>query len=436
MPTARVIVIGAGMSGLAAARTLADDGFQVAVVEARERIGGRIWTDHSLGLPVDLGASWIHGRIGNPIDALAREFGIKTLPTSYENVAIFDKRGKRLRGLRKLALSARPHEVLKRMVTLADTVKEDISVGEAIRLSLAGMQLNDDELCYLNKFFAEFQLINAADVEDQSLWSLMKFPPGVKGRDVLFPEGYAQIAEQLAKGLDIKYQQPVVRIEHGSDRILVETTKGAYEADAAIVTLSVGVLKTGAVKFEPALPLEKREAIDAVPMGLMNKVVLRFSDVFWPRHQDFIEFAQETAGPFHAFLNAWKYSGDPMLVTFAAGRQAELLESKTDKEITALVMSVLRKLPRAGKVEPTSVKVTRWGQDKFAGGSYSVVPLGASSTPFVALGQSVGRLFFAGEATDLIHQGTVHGAYLSGLRAAGQVKECAWAVLRPGVISS
>jgi monoamine oxidase len=423
----RVVIVGAGLAGLAAARTLIDNGFQVVVLEARDRFGGRIWTDHSLGLPVDLGASWIHGRLGNPIDRLAKRWGIQTLPTSYENIALFDETGKRLRGLDKVARSLRPDNLMKRLVKLADTVKEDITVGEAVRRLLGQTPLNQEELAYFNKFLAEFQLINAAHVDDQSLWSLIKHPPGVKGRDVLFPHGFAEIVEELARDIDIKYEQRVMQVNHTPKGARIETANGGvYEGDAAVVTLPLGVLKAGIVKFKPELPAEKQEAISTLTMGVMNKVILRFPSVFWPPHQDFIEFTQRAPGPFHAFLNVWKYSHAPVLVSFAGGRQAAELERKTDAEIKEEVMSLLHRLPRArsvdpASIEPTSVKVTRWGRDEYALGSYSVTPLGCSARPFADLGARVGRLFFAGEATDLTYQGTAHGAYLSGLRAAEQV---------------
>ncbi len=424
----QVLIVGGGMSGIVAARTLVDAGFRVQILEARDRVGGRIFTDReSLGLPIDLGASWIHGRLDNPLSPVVAGMDIQTRPTSYESTALFDTNGGRLGLIKHHQYAHRPNQLIRDMESLAYDIGKDMTVREAVDMLVSRLQppLNCNERKYLNKLLSEFILINGADLDKQSLWSLIKFPPGIAGRDALFPKnGFSEVVECLARGIDIKYSARATAVRQSEDGVQIECANQVFKAEYAIITLPLGVLKSGSVKFEPELPASKQRAIDTIGMGLMNKVVLRFPHVFWPRHHDFIEFVQDEPGPFHAFLNIWKLTGEPVLVTFSAGQAAQELEQLADEEVVEQVMTLLHRLPRARNVQPTAVKITRWGSDENAAGAYSVVPLGADPQPFADLGSAAGRLFFAGEATELSNQGTAHGAYLSGLRAAAQVQDC------------
>jgi polyamine oxidase len=410
-----ILVIGAGMAGLAAARHLIDNGFRVLVLEARDRLGGRIWTDESLGIPIDLGASWIHASVGNPVSELASQFAVETAPTSYESNVVFDQHG-------ELA-TAKPNHILCRLQELAGELEQDASVSGALEQIMSEFgPLNAAEQRYFNKCLSEFQVINGADLHEQSVWSLTKFVDAISESERVFPRGYIQVAENLAASVPITYNEPAVEISYGDMGVRIHTRSAVHDADAAVVTLPLGVLQSDAVSFSPPLPSNKQQAIAAIKMGVMNKIALRFPKVFWPVDQDFIDFTQIEPGPFHSFFNWYKFSGEPVLITFAAGSPAAALEGKSDEEIATKVMQVLHILPDASEIQPTSVKVTRWASDEFARGSYSVVPVGADPALFAALGERVGRLFFAGEATALDYQGTVNGAYLSGIRAAKEVR--------------
>lgn len=416
-----VIVVGAGIAGLAAARNLMDSRFDVLVMEARERAGGRLWTDDRLGAPVDLGAAWIHGMLGNPIFGLTRKFGLMTTPTNYSESSLIDDNGNEATFLRKIAFAARANRILPRLKRLAHLLEQDTSVAAGVRLILKNAEMSQSEMCFLNRHLIEFQALNAASLEEQSLFALVD-GHGFLGGDLTLPQGFAQVVERLAVGVKIKYGETVQNIIHTNNSATVETEKMSYEADAVIVTLPLGVLKAGTVSFSPALPEFKQASMSAIKMGLFNKIAMRFEEPFWPIHSDLIELIPERHDLVVQFLNWYKYTGQPILIACIAADTARQWEAESNERTVALIMDVLKKYFGNSVKEPVSTVITRWGQDEFSRGSYSVVHPGATAKQFDALGEPVGRLFFAGEATSMKHQGTVHGAYLSGLRAAKQIK--------------
>jgi monoamine oxidase len=122
---ADIIIIGAGISGIAAARSLKAKGYNVLILEARNRIGGRIWTDNSLGIPLDLGASWIHGITNNPIKQLADQFALKTLPVNYEARQIFDDNGTPLTARADTTLSNRYKAIYEGVIAIQEQRIDD-----------------------------------------------------------------------------------------------------------------------------------------------------------------------------------------------------------------------------------------------------------------------------------------------------------------------
>jgi monoamine oxidase len=242
---------------------------------------------------------------------------------------------------------------------------------------------------------------------------------GFDGGDALLPGGYESIVLGLARGLDVRLGQTVRRVEHDESRVKVTTDRGQYSADHAIVTVPLGVLKRGSIEFVPALPQSKRQAIGALGMGLVNKVAVRFPTVFWDTDRHILGRIAEERGAWTCFLNLALYTGKPILVAFTAGGFARRLEKLTDEQTVVELMKALRSMFGSSIPEPEAAKLTRWASDPFAGGSYSFTPPGASGKDYAVLGEPVGkRLYFAGEATNRDYPATVHGAFLSGERAA------------------
>jgi monoamine oxidase len=255
-----VVVVGAGFAGLAAARTLVDAGLKVTVLEARDRIGGRTRTDTSLGVPIDIGASWIHGTENNPLTKLARDIGAKTVPTDFEDFILVDKH--EIVGQRAAAASA---EDWRRIARKLDDLSGDASAEESVADGLVGIANLDDPLVAWNvtsRIAGEY----AADPNQMSLrW--LGSEGQFKGPDVILPGGYTQLSQNLAKGLDIRTTTEVKRIAHGGETVRIETSQGDVTADRVIVTVPLGVLKAGTVAFDPPLPQAKRDAIERLGFG-------------------------------------------------------------------------------------------------------------------------------------------------------------------------
>lgn len=418
-----VIVIGAGMAGLSAAKELAEKGFDVLVLESRDRSGGRIWTDFSLDVPVDLGAAWIHGKKKNPIFDLARKNRIKMAPSGFTKAELIDDDGKKVSQLRQILNAGRANRIMPRLKRLAKRLDKDVSVAEAIRMLIDETGMKGEELLFLNRHLIEFQALNAANLEEQSLFALTEDSLAFEGGDLVFPEGFAQIFENMTQGIHIKYRETVLAVNHTDHGVTVETNKGKHDADAVVITLPLGVLKAGRVKFSPPLPQSMQSSIEKVTVGAFNKIAMRFKETFWNPDCDSIELASAKSDFVCQFVNWHKHSKEPILIACLAADTARKWEGYSDEEVESRMEALLKRMYGSSASKPVSTVITRWGQDQFASGAYSVVRPGNNVEDFEALAQPVGRLFFAGEATARLNQGTVPGAYLSGMRAAKQLAE-------------
>jgi monoamine oxidase len=416
-----VIVIGAGMAGLAAARELRERDFEVTVVEGRDRIGGRMWTDRSLGVPVDLGAAWIEEVDGNPTTELARKFGVPHALSDDESSLLYDVSGEKLSEAAVEEIMESAGELAEALEALSEELTIDISIEEGIRRVLEGERLSDFERRALNWFVAsELEASAAAPASELSL--LAEEDEGFAGDDHLVHGGYDRIAEGLARGTSVHFKQKVRRIDHGSRGVRLDTERDSFEADFAVVTLPLGVLRSGSVEFSPPLPDAKRAAIQGLKMGTANKVVLAFREAFWPREPHYFSYMSETAGEFPVFLNLVPFLDRPILSAYLAGHYALGMERQSDQKVAGEAMRILSALFGRSIAEPERVLVTRWSGDPFSRGSYSFIPVGGNGSSYDALAEPVGgRLFFAGEATHRRYPATVHGAYLSGLREASRI---------------
>ena len=419
-----IIVIGAGIAGLSAAHRLTAEGFRVTVLEGRDRIGGRVWTDTSLGTPVDLGASWIHGIRRNPLTALANQAGISTVATDFDALALYDIDGSVLNDddLDKLA------EMFERVLADLRDVKKysnaDLSIASALSTILGQDNLTDDQRRGVDWVIAsEIEFEAAADLYELSLhyWDE---DDAFNGEDVLFPDGYVQIARELAAGLEIRLSHVVSEIAHEEQGVVVTTDCGEFRGQRTVITLPLGILRAGSVTFTPVLPASKQNAIHRLDMGTLNKLAMRFDHRFWPNEKHFLGYLKEGADDAISFLNLFPYSGKNLLLGFVSGTHARSWEQNSASAVVDEAMWHLRGMFGNSIPMPTASTFTKWHSDPFSKGSYSHVPPGGSLSDYEEIAQPVeDRLFFAGEATTKRYPGTVHGALISGWREADRIMQ-------------
>ncbi|XP_030953198.1 probable polyamine oxidase 4 [Quercus robur] len=425
-----VIVIGGGISGVAAARTLYDASFKVILLESRDRLGGRIHTDYSFGCPVDLGASWLHGVCNeNPLAPLIRGLGLTLYRTSGDNsvlydhdlesYTLYDMDGHQVPQQMVIEVGETFKRILEETGKVRDEHTDDLSVLQAISIVLDRLpELRQEGLAHevLQWYLCRLEAWFAADADMISLqsWDQEHVLSGGHG---LMVQGYDPIIKALAKDIDIRLNHRVTKISSGCNKVMVTVEDGtSFVADAAILTVPLGILKAKFIEFEPKLPDWKVAAISDLGVGNENKIALRFDKVFWPN----VEFLGVVAPNSYAcgyFLNLHKATGHPVLVYMAAGRFAYDLEKLSNESTVDFVMSQLKKMfPDA--TEPVQYLVTRWGTDPNSLGSYSYDFVGMPEDVYERLRAPLGNLFFGGEAVSLENQGSVHGAYSAGVMAA------------------
>lgn len=435
--TLDAVVVGAGVSGLAAARRLVGAGLRVHVVEARERIGGRIATVHDplASLPIELGAEFVHG------DAPATWAEIRAA-----RLAAVDLAGEHW--LSADGRLAQDDTVMRATGELLDRLDPDHEPDRSLDAFLAGQRDATPEAIgatrrYLEGFHAADMTIAGERGVARAEASDGVATGGEQQSRVV--GGYDAVVGHLAASLvppsaTISLGRVVTGIRWSADGVDVRLRSAlghslpTVRAHRAIVTLPVGVLRArsaepGAVAFDPPLGDAKDEALALVQPGDVARVVLRFTDAFWERLQGgdlarlgFLHSAEEEFGVWWTQYPARTTT----LVGWSGGPAATRLLALTEPERLSRALETLARLLL---VDPSQVAARLeaaythdWRADPYSRGAYSYVAVGGADAPARLAEPLGGTLFFAGEATvaggDI---GTVHGALTSGVRAAEEL---------------
>jgi monoamine oxidase len=331
---AKVAVVGAGAAGMACSRQLADAGFDVVLIEARDRTGGRVWSESIDGTPVEMGASWIHGVKGNPLTSIADDAGVERVAFEYENY--FPDARQRAEGTAGLSQLNRSLESF------------NWNTGNAVSTPLS------DLLPYRRTPGLEWAINSEISQEygaDPAQLSVFATDEGdwIRGGDALLAGSYQQMIVNATLEAEGSVEVPL-RLETVVDAVrydgqgveLRDTGGGSTRADFAVITVPLGVLKSGAISFEPGLPASTLAGIDGLGLGLLDKLWLAFDEVFWDEDVEMISWIDpERPGLWAEWVNGYRAFGQPLLLAFNGGSEAWRVAGLDDRIVLEGAMRAL-----------------------------------------------------------------------------------------------
>ena len=408
-PPLDALVIGAGLAGLACAQRLRAAGRRVLVLEARQRLGGRIWSARSQGAVIDLGASWLHGIANNPlVPVLWQQLELPLLPSDGLGRITIGPDGRRWDATRSEKADAW-------LAALVARAEQHGAPDQPLSALLPPRLSSDQRFTLIADVEHELGAVPDAIAADAPLGD----GQALLGGDALVPGGLDQLVRHLAEGLEIRFAQVVRQIHNSPQGVRVRTAGGAvYRARGLCCSVPLGVLKAGAIRFEPPLPPAKQRAIDTLGMGLLDKIVLLFPERFWDA-RGWLRNDGPEPGLWSEWVDLTALIGRPGLMGFNAADVARRLARQSDGAIVSSALAQLRRCyPKALIPAPSAVLLTRWGDDPFALGSYSFAAVGSTPAMRQELGRRWQSLVLAGEATSTAFPATLQGAYRSGQQAA------------------
>ncbi|MCU0977037.1 MAG: FAD-dependent oxidoreductase [Steroidobacteraceae bacterium] len=405
-----VAIIGAGGAGLTAARELAAAGLRVAVLEARARIGGRAFTDDSsVGVAWDRGCSWLHASDINPWVAYARANKFEVQPDRWPRHV--HEGSQRLSGTVTAALD-RLQERLRGEIQSAGRRGLDVAAEQALSAATRSDPWYPMAVASATAW---------EGVEPSNFSALDQFHFAWKGDDLVIPRGYGTLLAHYARDVRVRTGTPVSRVRWTARGVELQTPAGTLSARACVVAVPSSVIAQAALVFAPALPVEVLQAHHDLPLGLMNKVALRFRRNVFPGEATEVLRARRSDGRGMSYIT--RLWGSNVCVGHAAGAFAHELEAAGEAAMIDHALGELADM-LGGDLRRQFDKgaATAWSADPWSRGAYSHCLPGRFGARAI-LTRPVGPLVFAGEHTEQSAYGTLHGAHLSGKRAARQVVE-------------
>ncbi|CDW77393.1 amine oxidase [Stylonychia lemnae] len=430
----RVIIVGAGISGLAAGQKLQNAGCDVTILEASLRVGGRIQSVMiGKDVMIDLGASWIGGTGKgtqskskwddqyNPIYQIALNNNITTIASLD-----FDEGANQVFYTQKIGeLDICQNDLNQYFEIFKDHLRSHLPLASdqtSLEDIFQDFTVKDEK--YNQKFLKNFTqsfiyaFKNAADSDQLSARYVVSKQKFV-GKDHVIKGGFQQITDELSKELKVLRNKQVVEVDYLNELITVKTSDGEiFSADKVIVSVPLGILKSKEIHFNPPLSLSKQESIERLGSGIMDKLFLEFDKVFWDQDSVWFNYISDSDYKWIITANLFKYTDKPILMMFNIGRDAIAFSEQSDENVLASAMQTLRILyPNAPNY--VNYKRTNWGHDKFTKMAFSYMQVGSNSQDPINIAASIDKkVYFAGEHTTFDFLGTAHGAYISGMDAA------------------
>jgi monoamine oxidase len=397
-----VAIVGAGAAGIGAARRLGEaPSVSVLVIEARNRVGGRVHTIAPAGFPLDRGAEWLHSADRNPLSPIAQRLGF--------------------------SIHRRPPEWTTRLRRSGETIEAEAdwiatreaqsrarrdAAAESIDRPLSSLLPPDGRWNHLLDATSSWG--NGAELDRVSVKDYVRYEDsGVNWR---LREGYGRLFEALAKGLPIMVDTPVSRIDHRGRVIRVETPRGAVIAERVIVTVPTSIIAAEVIHFDPPLP-DKLAAAAGLPLGVDDKLFIALSGSFPGIDSD--TFLIGSTRSRETMSYQVRPLDRPAIYCFVGGRWAASLEREGEAAMFSFAAGELARLfGNDIRRQIAPLASTAWLQDPWARGSYSYALPGRAGDRAILAAPVDNRLFFAGEACSSNFFSTAHGAYLSGVTAA------------------
>uniref|UniRef100_A0AAR2LAQ8 [histone-H3]-N(6),N(6)-dimethyl-L-lysine(4) FAD-dependent demethylase n=1 Tax=Pygocentrus nattereri TaxID=42514 RepID=A0AAR2LAQ8_PYGNA len=391
----KVLVIGAGPSGLAAARQLQNFGMQVVVLEARERIGGRVWDDSSLGVTVGRGAQIVNGCVNNPIALMCEQLGVR-MHKLRERCDLIQEGGQ----ITDPAIDKRMDFHFNAILDVVSEWRKDKTQHHDAPLG--------EKIQEVYKTFLQESGIQFSELEEKVLQFHL-----------------SNLEYACASTLD-----QVKSINYSGDVVKVTTSSGTqYTAQKVLVTVPLALLQKNVIQFNPPLPDRKLKAIHSLGAGIIEKIALQFPYRFWDskvRGADYfghVPPSPEKRGLFSVFYDMTPKGDQCVLMSVITGEGVAMVRDLEEREVVELCMNVLREVFKEQEVpDPLKYFITHWSKDMWSQMSYSFVKTGGSGEAYDIIAEDIqGKVFFAGEATNRHFPQTVTGAYLSGVREASKI---------------
>lgn len=402
-----VLVVGAGVAGIAAARTLHARGLSCLVLEAKDRIGGRAYTDAT---GFDHGASWLHQANDNPLTGFAEALGFETLDHDKLRQRLLFTEGRFATTAERGAFAATEDRFWRVIEAAAADGTPDRPASDAAprggRFDALVAHWEGAQIC-------------AAELSRMSLHDFAA--TALDGPNLLLRRGLGTLVASLAEGLPIRLSAPVTRLDWGGSGVEGSGAFGRIRARAAIITVSTGVLAQASIAFTPDLPAQTRDAINALPLGLLSKLSFPIPPGTLPEFGPFASLRRDISGPGDRPIS-WiaRPFGAPVMLAFIGGSLAWELSRAGKHAAEAHARAEFARVFGAEAARALGPPIiTDWGEDPHFLGSYShAIPGAQAARRVLAEPLADGRLIFAGEACHPRFAATVAGAWLSGEAAA------------------